>query len=54
MSLGGVGRGGFGVTDVMALRSQVLARSAALRQFSVSGRRSSEVPRFRSSPSCRP
>lgn len=31
MSVGGVGRGGFGVTDVMALRSQVLARSATLR-----------------------
>ena len=27
----GIGRGGFGIEDVMALRSQVLARSAALR-----------------------
>lgn len=29
--MSGVGRIGFGVEDVMALRSQVLARSAALR-----------------------
>jgi flagellar hook-basal body complex protein FliE len=29
--VGGIGRGGFGIDDVMALRSQVLARSAALR-----------------------
>ncbi len=31
MSVANVGRVGFGVEDVMALRSQVLARSAALR-----------------------
>jgi flagellar hook-basal body complex protein FliE len=29
--IGAIGRGGFGIEDVMALRSQVLARSAALR-----------------------
>jgi flagellar hook-basal body complex protein FliE len=29
--IGGIGRAGFGVADVMALREQVLARSAALR-----------------------
>ena len=29
--VGAIGRGGFGIEDVMALRSQVLARSAALR-----------------------
>ncbi len=29
--VGGIGRVGFGVEDVMALRSQVLARSTALR-----------------------
>lgn len=38
MSLGAVGRASFGLEDVMQLRSQVLARSAALRDVRAASR----------------
>jgi flagellar hook-basal body complex protein FliE len=39
--IGGMGRSGFGIQDVMSLRSEVLARNAALRDV----RAASDTPR---------